>query len=558
MKKLNLETYYKLLKQGKDNLILLEFDDKIIVTNKKTGNTYQITKTHYKKNKAKYDVVKPQGINKVKKQDNSSNTLTLKSLVDQPSKMVELDKDSGRKYPLLEPSDETTLNLGNYARADAKTRKQYRDHLKRKYSDLYYYGEHIGQGGGSVKDGYTYNLYKITKPNEKPKVVAVKYDLNDEGNGNELHALNMILRDRAMAKERPSSKGKNLGKMPEDINSKEADEYIKKKYGHWVGSEYKGVNKNGEHLFYLYTSGGGQTLRVKDPKEAEILKKYSDIQDEKSRKNGYFLPKSSKGEKLGSEQSKKEVKVPDDPYSSHEIVPDAKSAVKAVENVMIQYGGGGGQEGWDEVWEKHKKQVETLLDKMLKKTNLTYHDLGNLGLPTGEYPTLESGQKSPPEFKKLQKLMDKIADQAQDNFMNKYANEGFQDYTEEDYKKDIAYNQYLKPLNDEYWAKVKEIQRSSLPYEEKNKKFQELNKWHQEEFKKWASNWDWKTGKPKTESKQPKKSVFQSITEKRKRINNKYFKLEQTIWSDKSLTQEQREKKISQLRRLKNKELEQL
>ena len=142
--------------------------------------------------------------------------------------------------------------------------------------------------------------------------------------------------------------------------------------------------------------------------------------------------------------------------------------------------------------------------------------------------------------------------------MNKYANEGFQDYTEEDYKKDIAYNQYLKPLNDEYWAKVKEIQRSSLPYEEKNKKFQELNKWHQEEFKKWASNWDWKTGKPKTESKQPKKSVFQSITEKRKRINNKYFKLEQTIWSDKSLTQEQREKKISQLRRLKNKELEQL
>jgi len=50
---------------------------------------------------------------------------------------------------------------------------------------------------------------------------------------------------------------------------------------------------------------------------------------------------------------------------------------------MQQYGGGGGQEGWDEVWEKHKKQVETLLDKMLKKTNLTYHDLGNLVLPEG-------------------------------------------------------------------------------------------------------------------------------------------------------------------------------
>jgi len=50
---------------------------------------------------------------------------------------------------------------------------------------------------------------------------------------------------------------------------------------------------------------------------------------------------------------------------------------------MQQYGGGGGQEGWDEVWEKYKKQVETLLDKMLKKTNLTYHDLGNLVLPEG-------------------------------------------------------------------------------------------------------------------------------------------------------------------------------
>ena len=142
--------------------------------------------------------------------------------------------------------------------------------------------------------------------------------------------------------------------------------------------------------------------------------------------------------------------------------------------------------------------------------------------------------------------------------MNKYANEGFQDYTEEDYKKDIAYNQYLKPFYDDYWGKVKEIQRSSLPYEEKYKKLQQLYKWRDQTYNDQEAKFDWNTGKPKTESKKSNKPVLQSLTDKRKRINHKYFELEQKIWEDKSLTQEKRERKLSQLRMMKNKELKQL
>ncbi len=58
MKKLNFSTYIKLLKQGKKNLILLQTDDNIYVTNKKTGKTYFVTKKWYDTHKEKYDTPK--------------------------------------------------------------------------------------------------------------------------------------------------------------------------------------------------------------------------------------------------------------------------------------------------------------------------------------------------------------------------------------------------------------------------------------------------------------------------------------------------------------------
>ena len=58
MKKLNLSTYIKLLKQEKRNLILLQTDDNIYITNKKTGKTYFVTKKWYDTHKEKYDTPK--------------------------------------------------------------------------------------------------------------------------------------------------------------------------------------------------------------------------------------------------------------------------------------------------------------------------------------------------------------------------------------------------------------------------------------------------------------------------------------------------------------------
>lgn len=67
MKKLNLLTYFKLLKQGKKNLLLIELNDKIAVTNKKTGQTYEITKPYYDQHKSDYDIPKDKGIKPISK-----------------------------------------------------------------------------------------------------------------------------------------------------------------------------------------------------------------------------------------------------------------------------------------------------------------------------------------------------------------------------------------------------------------------------------------------------------------------------------------------------------
>lgn len=236
------------------------------------------------------------------------------------------------------------------------------------------------------------------------------------------------------------------------------------------------------------------------------------------------------------------------------IDPDRQSGVQAVKNVMQQYGGGGGQEGWDEVWDKHKKKVGNLVDKIMKKSNVTYHDLGNLALPEGQYTTLASGQAAPPEFEKLQSLMADIADQAQQNATDN----DVVPLTPEETEIRKKHQQFMQPVYDEYWKKYDAIDKSDLPDEEKYKKLQQLYKWRDQTYNDQEAKFDWNTGKPKTESKKSNKPVLQSLTDKRKRINHKYFELEQKIWEDKSLTQEKRERKLSQLRMMKNKELKQL
>ena len=181
-----------------------------------------------------------------------------------------------------------------------------------------------------------------------------------------------------------------------------------------LATYYKLLKQEKENLLLIELNDKIVVINKRSGNTYQVSKPYYD-----SHRSKYDVvkPKSNKSKK---ERQKVSIangfKVPDDPYDSMDPVPDRQSGVQAVKNVMQQYGGGGGQEGWDEVWEKYKKQVETLLDKMLKKTNLTYHDLGNLVLPEGQYTTLASGQAAPPEFEKLQSLMADIADQAQDNF----------------------------------------------------------------------------------------------------------------------------------------------
>jgi hypothetical protein len=48
-----------LLSENISKKLLNELNDKVIVTNKDTGNSYEVSKDYYNANKAKYDIAKP-------------------------------------------------------------------------------------------------------------------------------------------------------------------------------------------------------------------------------------------------------------------------------------------------------------------------------------------------------------------------------------------------------------------------------------------------------------------------------------------------------------------
>ncbi len=62
----------------------------------------------------------------------------------------------------------------------------------------------------------------------------------------------------------------------------------------------------------------------------------------------------------------------------------------------------------------------------------------------------------------------------------------------------------MKPVYDEYWKRYYALKDSTadLPYtQEVYDKYQELQKWREKAYKEQQDKFDWKTGKPKTESK---------------------------------------------------------
>jgi len=48
-----------LLSENISKKLLNELNDKVIVTNKDTGNSYEVSKDYYNAHKAKYDIAKP-------------------------------------------------------------------------------------------------------------------------------------------------------------------------------------------------------------------------------------------------------------------------------------------------------------------------------------------------------------------------------------------------------------------------------------------------------------------------------------------------------------------
>lgn len=108
--------------------------------------------------------------------------------------------------------------------------------------------------------------------------------------------------------------------------------------------------------------------------------------------------------------------VPKDPLSSrYKFVPDPESGTLAVKYVMIEQSGSG-QRGFDEIWKRYQRKVYNLVNSMMKKCKLSYYDLGHLMDQPKEYYKLESDQKTPYQFVKLQYLMQDFIDDVQEYY----------------------------------------------------------------------------------------------------------------------------------------------
>lgn len=288
MKKLNLATYYKLLKQEKENLLLIELNDKIVVTNKKTGNTYQVSKPYYDSHRSDYDIVKPKDVAKMKKQGISPEKM-------KPSKPSAEDIVS--QSSIGGSKNEKVLNLGNYHEASPEDRKRYRDHLKSKYPDIYKYGSlHSAD-----KDGTT---FMIDNGRDKPTLKTIP---RTEQNDWEVYALELITRAKRQAKTRPSYKSKILGPMPDvKPDSPQAKDYLEKKFGKGWTTEYHFDSydpKLGAKFSTGYMPHGARSVRIKDPRQIQAAKYHTKHDESDWYKS--LKPRTST-----------KVRVPDDPYDS--------------------------------------------------------------------------------------------------------------------------------------------------------------------------------------------------------------------------------------------------
>lgn len=292
----------------------------------------------------------------------------------------------------------------------------------------------------------------------------VKVTNKDTGNSYEVskdyYNANKAKYDIAKPGTKPT-KTKAKKSMPSEPGPQQ-DAYMKDKYetsrarNKLIGlSKYKDTPQ-GTKFYASSSHGDTYAFTVKDKQQANYLKKQT-----LANRNRW------------SDQNKKNPnRVPDNPYESHEEPKSHDDAVRAVKNVMKQYGGGGGQQGFDQVWMQHQDEVGDLMKKIMNKTfdkkqykGITYHDIGNLVSPYGDYTHAENGKKLPPEYEQLQLKLSEIADEAEQYAMNNKPKED--EMTDQALKNFEEYKKYMKPIWDKYNKMYDEIQKMPGGYTQK-------------------------------------------------------------------------------------------
>ncbi len=424
MKKLNLITYYKLLKQGKENLLLIEFNDKIIVTNKKTGNTYQVSKSYWNSHKEKYDTSK---ITKIKKQPEEVNKTTsspVKSTEELKDNAFNAHQEAWKEYSTLlkkvgdgiTPEAQNKLHKLQQKSATYFLASQFSykynvgftdQELQKFYNSVTQDREQhnilgFGVQGQDVLDNIvqldpqyqkyfpkTYKFLRTKKQNESTSITPeyVPIDYAQE-------------RRDAIARTKGKSMPKEPGKLQDQFME---DKYVKAKA---TGYNLLGLDSFEDTAdgtkFYAWSGEQGEkkllfTVSPKDKDQAKYLKN--------------VVRKNRKKSDVGSS-------VPKDPYSSDQEVDLVLNGTQAVKHVMLQALGDENRETFDDVFMKYEDEINDLIYKLMYTgqqndipTGLLYHDLGALVTKPGSYKKLASGKPTPQQYKQLQYLMQNIMNQ---------------------------------------------------------------------------------------------------------------------------------------------------
>lgn len=180
-----------LLSENISKKLLNELNDKLIVTNKDTGNSYQVSKEYYNAHKAQYDIAKP-GTKSMSTHADAPKKKPKKNPNNPKSTDSEVSSSSPFKAVKSKSSPTTASDIANLSSVGSSTVTEPKSKAKseprnlswndknKREADTWLKGKTMPKKAGKQQDEFMYNKYE--KRSAKAKLIGLeKYEDTPEG-----------------------------------------------------------------------------------------------------------------------------------------------------------------------------------------------------------------------------------------------------------------------------------------------------------------------------------------------------------------------------------------